>query len=288
MEVKKFKRVLTEQQGHDLLKKHIGEEYIQTLITSDTDGYDMYGNLLFKFRKNVIPMETLKQGVDNFKHSIEWTESRGAASGFSGKRIRKDGSVSNITVGKHVESGAVGYMDKSAMIKYCRQTAFTRSYFDKYQGGLPFVQFVDKQYKELCHTYYKRQKNIAEATNQNYVIGDTSFTTVTVNKNFRTAVHKDAGDFTEGFGNLIAYREGDWTGGYFILPEYGVGIDLHNTDILFVDVHKYHCNTNFINFTEDCLRISFVLYYREYMYKCKAPKDELKRVKIEQGGYSRL
>jgi hypothetical protein len=24
------------------------------------------------------------------------------------------------------------------------------------------------------------------------------------------------------------------------------------------------------------------------MYKCKAPKDELKRVKIEQGGYYKL
>ena len=99
MEKRKFKRVLTEQQGHDLHKQHIGEEYINTLITTDTDGYDMYGNLLFKFRKNVIPIDILKRGVDNFKHSIEWTESRGAASGFSGKRIRKDGTVSNITVG---------------------------------------------------------------------------------------------------------------------------------------------------------------------------------------------
>ena len=288
MEKIKFKRVLTEQQGHELAKKHIGEEYIKTLITNDADGYDMYGNLLFKFRKNVIPIDILKAGVDNFKDSIEWTESRGAASGFSGKRTRADGSISNTSVGAKVESVVVGFMDKSAMIRYCRKTAFTKKYFDNYQEGLPFVKFVDEQYKKLCPEYYNRQKNIAEGTNQNYVIPDTSFTTVTVNKNFRTAVHKDAGDFSEGFGNLVVYREGDWGGGYFILPEYGVGIDLKNTDILFVDVHKYHCNTGFTNFTDDCLRVSFVLYYREYMYKCKAPKDELLRVKIDQGGYHRL
>ena len=129
---KKFKKILTEQQADNIYKKHIGEEYITELITEDADGYDMYGNLLFKFRKNVIPLETLKLGVDSFKDSIQWTESRGAASGFSGKRTRADGTISNTSVGQHVESGVVGFMDKSAMIRYCRKTAFTRSYFDKY------------------------------------------------------------------------------------------------------------------------------------------------------------
>lgn len=288
METYKLKKLLTQQQADDLHKKHLGEKYIKHLIDADADGYDMYGNLLFKFRKNVIPLEILKKGVDNFRDSIEWTESRGAASGFSGKRTRADGTISNTSVGAKVESGAVGFMDSSAMIRYCRKTAFTRKYFKQYKEGLPFVQLIDKKYKELCPEYYNRQKNIAEGTNQNYVIDDTSFTTVTVNKNFRTALHKDSGDFSEGFGNLVVYREGGWTGGYFMLPEYGVGINLENTDVLFVDVHKYHCNTDFKNWADDCLRISFVLYYREYMYKCKAPKDELKRVKIDQGGYHRL
>jgi hypothetical protein len=284
----KLKKQLTDEQTEKLKGKYLDDKSYDLLITEDADAYDVNGNLLFRFRKNAIPLQTLMLGVNSFKDSIELTESRGIASGSSHKRIRKDGSISNITVGNKVESGNVGYMDSSAMVKYCRKTAFAKKYFDKFSAGIPFVEFIDKKYQELCPEHYAKQKAIAQGTNQNYVISDTSFTTVTVNKNFRTAVHQDAGDFPDGFGNLIAYREGDWTGGYFCLPQYKVAIDLQNTDLLFVDVHKWHGNTNFINTSEDWLRISFVLYYREYMYKCKQPAEELLKMKMDKTGYLNL
>lgn len=288
MKTYNLKKQLTDQQTEKLKGKYLNDKNYDLLITEDADGYDINGNLLFRFRKNAIPLETLMLGVNSFKDSIEVTESRGYASGSSHKRIRKDGSVSNITVGNKVESGSVGYMDSSAMVKYCRKTAFAKNYFDKFKAGIPFVKFIDDKYKELCPTHYAKQKAIAQGTNQNYIIGDTAFTTVTVNKNFRTAVHQDAGDYPDGFGNLIAYREGDWTGGYFCLPQYKVAIDLQNTDILFVDVHKWHGNTDFINTEEDWLRISFVIYYREYMYKCKQPSEELLKMKMDKTGYLNL
>lgn len=276
------------EQSAKLFTKFLDDSHYDILITNDADGYDTRGNLLFKFRKNVIPFDLLKKGAESFEPSIELTESRGGASGSSHKRIRKDGTVSNTTVGNKVLSGSVGYMDSSAMIRYCRKTAFARRYFEEFEAGVPLVEFVDNKYKELCPEHYARQIAISKGTNQNYRIKDTSFTTVTVNKNFRTAVHKDSGDFSEGFGNLVVYREGHYDGGYFVLPEYKVAIDLQNTDILFVDVHKWHANTEFTNCSPDWKRISFVMYYREYMYKCKAPKDELKRVKQDQLGYRRL
>jgi hypothetical protein len=284
----KLKKQLTDEQVEKLKGKYLNETNYDLLITEDADGYDVNGNLLFRFRKNAIPLETLMLGVNSFKDSIEVTESRGYASGSSHKRIRKDGSISNITVGNKVESGSVGFMDSSAMVKYCRKTAFAKNYFDKFKAGIPFVKFIDDKYKELCPAHYEKQKSIAQGTNQNYVIDNTAFTTVTVNKNFRTAIHQDAGDYPDGFGNLIAYREGDWTGGYFCLPQYKVAIDLQNTDILFVDVHKWHGNTDFIDTKEDWLRISFVIYYREYMYKCKQPKEELLKMKMDKTGYLNL
>lgn len=259
-----------------------------TLITEDTDGYDLNGQLLFRYRKNAIPDNILKLGYNSFKDSIEHTDGRGIASGSSHKRIRKDGTVSNITVGNKVYSGNVGYMDSSAMVKYCRKTAFARKYFDKFKEGIPFVEYIDYLYSNLCPTHYQKQKAIADGTNRNYVISDTSFTTVTVNKNFRTAVHKDSGDFPEGFGNLVTYREGSYDGGYFCLPEYKVAIDMQNNDVLFVDVHKWHGNTEITNKSDDWLRISFVLYYREYMYKCSQPSEELQKIKQDKTGYLTL
>ena len=61
-----------------------------------------------------------------------------------------------------------------------------------------------------------------------------------------------------------------------------------NTVILFVDVHKWHGNTEYINCSDDWLRISFVMYYREYMYKCKSPTEQLEQIKNEKTGYLTL
>lgn len=288
MKTIKLKRLMSEEKAEKLKGKFLNKKHYNTLITEDCDGYDNYGNLLFRFRKGAVPMDVLKLGYESFKDSIELTEGRGIASGSSHKRVKKDGTVSNITVGNKVTSGNVGYMDRSAMVKYCRKTAFARRYFDKFKQGIPFVEHIDKLYGELCPEHHSKQMAISKATDINYRIADTSFTTVTVNKNFRTACHQDSGDFRDGFGNLFVYREGNYDGGYFVLPEYGVAIDLQNTDALFVDVHKWHGNTEFTNTSEDWMRISFVLYYREYMVKCNKPSEELKRVKQDQNGYLKI
>lgn len=263
------------------------EQHFDTLITQDTDAYNAEGELLFKFRKGALPFDVLHAGYMAFKDSIEVTDGRGTAAGQVFKRPKKDGTISNITVSNKVQSGNVGYMDASAMIRYCRKTAFAQRYFEKFTAGIPFVQTVDGLYKQLCPEHYTRQLNIARGTNRNYVIGNTTFTTVTVNRNFQTAVHKDSGDFMRGFGNLCVYREGQyWGGSYFCLPEFRIAIDMQNTDMLFVDVHRWHGNTPFVG--QDYLRIAFVMYYREYMIACKQPAEELQRTKMDQGGFLKL
>lgn len=284
----KVSEVMSDKEANKLEGKFLDESYIKTLITESVDVYDNYGNVLMKFRKDVIPFNLLHVGYVSFRDAVESTESRGITSGSSGKRIKKDGTKSNITVGAFVDSGVVGYLDPFAMIPYCRKTAFTAAYFDKFNTGIPFVKKVDELYKELCPFHYARQINIANGTDINYRIADTSFTTVTVNKNFQTAVHKDQGDFKPGFGNLIAYREGSFDGCYFCLPQYGIGVELQNTDILFVDVHQWHGNTPFRNCSPDYLRMSFVLYYREYMVNCKKPSEELADIKRRKGGFEML
>lgn len=260
------------------------------LVNEDADGYDLNGNMLFRFRKGAIPFDILKNGYESFKSSILPNEGRGIASGGSYRRTKEDGTLSNTTVGYTVESGLVGFMDRGegGRNRFCRKTAFTKSYFDKFKNGIPFVEHVDGLYKELCPTHHEKQLAVARATNKNYRIADTSFTTVTVNKNFQTAVHQDAGDFIEGFGNLCVYREGNYEGAYLVLPEYRVAVNLTNTDMLFMDVHRWHGNTPFENQSEDFLRVAFVMYYRNNMLKCKGPAEELKEVQNYTGNFLRL
>lgn len=305
-----LKRHLTDKQCEQKWKGNfLTESEFDLLITEDTDAYTEEGEMILRFRKGVVPLQLSRLGYESFKGSIVLTEGRGLASGGSFKRTRADGSTANTTVGNFVESGAVGYMDANAMVRYCRKTAFTSKYFETFKQALPFIKHVDNLYKELCPEHYGRQLNIARGTNRNYVIGDTSFTTVTVNRNFQTAVHKDAGDFPRGFGNLCIYREGTFKGAYFCLPEFRVAVDMQNEDMLFVDVHRWHGNTPFVDFnpaptgnndakrhpmkdkytwTGQDLRIAFVMYYREYMVNCKQPSQELMDTKMEQGGFLKL
>lgn len=290
MEVRKIiaKKILTEEQVDKLQGKFLDDNSYSEVIREDCDAYDIHGALLFRFRKNAIPFDVLKLGYESFKDSIELTEGRGMASGSSHKRIRKDGSVSKITVGNKVYSGNVGFMDVNAMVPYCRKTAFARKYFDKFKSGIPFVEHIDKLYQELCPSFHAIQMKVATGTDINWRIGKTSFTTVTVNRNFQTAVHKDSGDLPQGFGNLCVYREGTYDGSYFCLPEYGIAIDMQNCDILFADVHRWHGNTPFRDMSEDYMRVAFVMYYREYMYKCSSPSGELERIKQEKNGFFTL
>lgn len=264
-------------------------------IMESCDVYDTAGKLLAKFRKGVLPIETLELGVNAFWKSIGQSHNRGNSAGGYYFEQKTDGTLSKARMSATVESGIVGALEGGGLNPFCRLTAFTANYFEQYKAGIPFVEAIDRLYSELAPSHYKIQKEYAKATNKNYIIGNTAFSTVTVNRNFRTAVHQDAGDLPQGFGNLIAYRKGDWTGGYFCLPQYRIAFDLRNTDALFVDVHKHHGNTPFYHrgeeikdWGEDLLRISFVLYYREEIIKCKAPSEELKRMKDLNFGFNKL
>lgn len=289
---------MTPNQAESLKGKFLSDGDYDILVQGDCDAYNLAGDMLFRFRKAALPFEVVKQGYESFKDSITLTDGRGMASGGSKKRIRKDGTESKISIGANkVFSGNVGFMDAGAMVHYCRKTAFAREYFEQFQQGIPFVEAVDRLYAELCPEHHRRQMAISRGTNRSYRIGETSFTTVTVNRNFQTAVHKDSGDYPEGFGNLCVYREGEFDGSYFCLPEYRVAIDMQTTDMLFVDVHTWHGNTPFRkdgivveNPTdrEDFKRIAFVMYYREYMYKCKSPSEQLKEVKQDKNGFFTL
>ena len=73
---------------------------------------------------------------------------------------------------------------------------------------------------------------------------------MTINRNFRTAIHQDAGDYG-GYASLSVIEEGKYHGGYFVLPQYRIAVDLRHGDYLVCDVHQYHANTELFETPED-------------------------------------
>lgn len=284
--------------GDYLMGSFLDENSFDELINYDCDVYDVSGILLAKFRKNILTKSKLLKCVNNTRGAIVKMDNRGIASGkvdlaktqnaiygagkienFKLLPIKKDGTVSKTKKGNVVLNGLIGYMDRSVMFPYCRKTAFNKNEFEKFEKALPFIQEVDFYYSKLVNYKWKIQKEYAKATHKNYIIKDTAFTTVTINKDFQTAVHKDAGDLKQGFGNLSCYKTKGCKGGYFVLPEWRIAFDLDNCDLLLVDVHQWHGNTPITKESEEDERISFVMYLRENIIKCLAPSKELERVK---------
>jgi hypothetical protein len=180
-------------------------------------------------------------------------------------------SISKASIGKaSIGKASISKANISKATKKnvpCRETAFTRDEVEKWKNVQPLLKSIDKQFKKIIPDRHKIQYDTAQKTPYN--IKGTAFSTVTINYNFRTALHKDKGDFERGFGNLVVLEEGKYGGGYTGFPQYGICVDVREGDFLGMDVHQYHCNTKISPKTKDYTRLSLVAYLRNKMIKCK-------------------
>ena len=278
----KLKPCLSDEEVNKLKGALLSEKDYRTLITYDADIYcEETGKCVAKFRKKVIPNNIAQAAFENLKGVSVSSTNRGASAGLkeNGKstsnKILKDGTKSNTNHAGQVNSGIIGYFDRNARFPYCRQTAFNEKQFDKFKKAYPIIKLVDTKYAQLMPEQYKLQRDEADNTSKEFVIKNTAFTTVTVNRNWQTAVHTDKGDFEKGFGNLVALRKGKYVGGYFVVPKWGVAFDLQNCDLLLVDVHQWHGNTPIQKIDDDAVRVSLVMYYRKNMISCGTSEEEM-------------
>jgi hypothetical protein len=145
-----------------------------------------------------------------------------------------------------------------------RETRFLQEYPEKFKKLVPLIKEIDKYYEKYIPENYEKQKMKANKTP--FHIADTAFTTVTTNVNYQTSVHTDKGDDEEGFGNLAVIEEGKYKGGETCFPQYGIGIDVRTTDILYMDVHQPHGNLPIELESPEAKRLSIVCYLRRSIW----------------------
>ena len=221
------------------------------------------GELLCVYVRSAIPMDVCELAAKHYMAAGQTvTTNRGYAAGAK-KRSQQHRTYAQ---GAAATSGIVGYLDSPNHKRPCRLSAFSRLHYDDYTGGLPFVEHVNECFKKYVPERFAKQ-NAQVATTPNFRIKDTAFSTVTVNHNFRTALHKDTGDFKEGFGNISVISSGV-SGGHILLPEYKVAILLQTGDYLAMNVHEYHCNSPMSMVDDTSYRLSFVCYLRDKISNC--------------------
>jgi hypothetical protein len=306
---------------------HFDESAAKLILREDADVYgiepDGTRKLLAKLRRSVIPQDKVQIGWDSFRTLAMPGRNRGAAAGpidfnspywkkrdpikikddktskwavryyVQNKNDKDKKKVSKMRVNNLVASGVLGFYEETPFMKAaCRMTVYTRRYLHLFLHGLPYLQAIDEQFKALVPKEHARQLEAVKAK-KNYQIPGTAFSTLTVNLNFRTALHKDDGDFKGGFGNLSVIEWGKYQGGYTLFPRFGVGFDLRTGDFIAMDVHEWHCNTPMYESPEDKIynmtlpdirsrdpttgligseerfqRLTFVCYFRDRLQAC--------------------
>jgi hypothetical protein len=265
------------------LKKKLPEEghfvdSFKTVVLSDCEYLDEHGDILFVFRKNVIPEDLAELARKTFtKVAQKKNDNRGTAAGLLPSGSAKEVDKYGVARGNIARSNIVGYFDKPNIRdkkkfpgkSVCRLTSFNAKNRDLFDKTVPFFQCIDRVYRECAPDHYQRQLTQAQKCHPDLLVRDTVFSTVTCNYNWRTACHTDKGDFKAGLGNLTVI--GDHEGGLIGFPEYDVGVSVQSRDVLLMNVHKMHCNTAITSGE----RLSFVCYLREGMHRCTQRVDDV-------------
>lgn len=274
---------------------------LHRIIDFDADVYHMTADglrLLFHYRKGIIPTGMLNKSIEVFKSdAVKASSIRGKAGGavephrvssnvdhvvspgkFRTKIVYKDGTQSKYYVSNKINSLIAGYFDKPTLARKhkvltqdlvpCRTTAFTQKHINEWQSVVPMIQMCDSLYQKFEPETHKEQVTLASLT-PSFQIGNTAFSTLTVNYNWRTACHIDAGDYHNGYSVILVAEEGHYRGGYLCYPRFGICVDVRHGDFLLKDPHQYHCNTELYGTNKDWTRLSIVMYYRENMQRCQ-------------------
>lgn len=260
--------------------------YYHYLVDQDCDIFTEEGTLLFSFRKKVIPDIINDIVKSSFLAAAKKskTNSRGVASGkvdisqlskgsvvdilhtdkFQTQIKFANGNVSKYRVCNIVKSMIAGYYNKPKRGQKIangsfRLTAFCEKYPEKWNNAQQYVRYIDSLYAMLLPQNYEARKQDISRLSPG-VIDNTIFTTLTINYNFRTAAHTDKGNLAGGLSILTTH--GHWNGCYLGYPQYGICINVEEGDLLIMNPHEYHCNTEFLN--DNYERLSIVTYTRNF------------------------
>jgi hypothetical protein len=179
----------------------------------------------------------------------------------------------------------MGSMDPVGPMQYCRLTAYTAKNVEKWGELLPLWQAIADHFQEHVPDRFKVQLDHAKRTPPEWVIPGTPFTTITINNSYSTGVHTDSGDLESGFSTLAVARRGEYTGGVLTFPQFQVGVDMQDGDMILMDAHEWHGNTLMTCACDKPLtdgpckecgaeRISVVCYYRTKMTACGSYDEE--------------
>lgn len=162
---------------------------------------------------------------------------------------------SKINLSNFVMSGNLGYYSRKRLNTIREAIGDSEEATNLISESVRFLQEYTPEIYKTMHS----------AINDDYRFGgkESPFTTITVNKDFQTAMHRDKGNLN-GYAVLTATHMGQpFKGGNLHFPQYGIAVPLRKGDALVANVKLLHGNEGITHLDKDSSRVSFVLYARE-------------------------
>ena len=196
-----------------------------------------------------------------FPSSDRVSESKKADNSYISKQLRSNKCYSNV----------LGAFDRGARNPYGRLTGTTLKNYEGFISHQDIYHTASEVLKETLNSpdnprWSKLHERFSNVLDPNYNLFGTVFTALTLNWNFRCAMHYDANNCEGGIAVLSAITQGEYDGHYLVFPELRCAFDLRDGDFIAGDTQGLiHGNTAMIPKTPDAERVSLVFYSRERM-----------------------
>ena len=260
-------------------------EHFDRVVSSDCELFDR-GRLVFRFLKGALTPAASGAGRAAYSDVTDLEPpslSRRAAAGLldvetfrtlrpdvagvipvsptSGHLQLTSGKVLKQVMSNPVASYLAGY-SYSRFGQQCTIGRLTRRYPQKWETAQPLFRELDAVLaRELPAVHARHVERCA--LHPHWRIPGTALSTVTINVNYESRYHRDAGDFLEGYSTLTVVALGRYDGGLFVLPACRVAIDVREGDVLLCQSHvDLHGNTPVEPLTAGARRLSFVTYLK--------------------------
>lgn len=203
------------------------------------------GSVMLCCKRAVYMPEESTQIWDLVRGAAQLSDQRGAAGGRlstgnipAGFRRRNSFTMRPTAgnykkfIGNKVNSAVIGFTSRNTMSKWVRQNP------NRFQKLLDVLRTCSEHYQSLAPAEHRRQ--LARLGQDRPPLPGTAFRSVYVNRNFRTALHKDKNTQHSEMGAMLVV--GNFIGGEIQFPEYGVEVALQAGDLLLFRPDMWHCN----------------------------------------------
>jgi len=186
------------------------------------------------------------------------------------------------TQGLITTSQAFGTLTRNALraADFCSTSALSVSHPKEHRELVAMGSALAGVYREHAPAIYEDHRVKADGIPRDFRLRDTPFTSGNLNKHASLSYHLDKGNALNVWSAMVVLRE-RVSGGYLVLPEFGVSLELVDGACLLFDGQSTWHGLTPVDTQPGGYRFSVVYFSLRQAWNCLPFKDELARAKAK-------